>query len=131
MEKKLLPISFLLVIFIMLSGCQESNQEDNIDYQTFYSNNVNLPDALAENLTQEEINDIVQQGKALSFQLEYPSNWKAEYNMRGIGLFSVIFYPENAEDIYLKSIVFDLMSVQPDTTDEKLKLDFRILFQCT
>jgi len=130
MEKKLLLIYCLLPIFIILSGCQESNQEDNIDinYQTFYSNNVRFPDALAENLTQEGINDIVQFGKGLSFQLEYPSNWKAEYNMRGFVFFSIIFYPENAEDIYLKSIIFDLMYVQPGTTEEKVKSDFHITY---
>ena len=113
----------------MLTGCLESNQENNIkiDYQTFYSDNIRLPDALAENLTQAGINEIVELGKALSFQIDYPINWKAEYNMLGIGQFAVIFYPENTENIYLKSITFDLILVQ-NTTINKIIPDFRIPF---
>ena len=121
MENKRLIILISITIFVILPGCQESNQENGIkiDYQTFYSNNVTLPNALVENYPQEYVYDITGLGKALAFQLEYPSNWKAEYNMLGFGMFSVIFYPEYGE--LNKSITFDLMVLQPNTTINKFK----------
>jgi hypothetical protein len=130
MKKKTIVPLISVIIFVILTGCLDSNQENNIKihYQTFYSNNMRLPDALAENLTQAGINEIVELGKALSFQIDYPLEWEAEYNMVGIGIFSVIFYPENAENIYLKSVTFNLIIVHQNTTINKIKPQYHIPF---
>lgn len=119
MEKKV--VISLILMFIMLAGCQESNDNTKIDYQTFYSNDVSILQGLDENLTTEDIDEIAHLGEALSFKLKYPLNWESEYNLFGIGLFSVIFFPEKAESNYSKSITVDLIYVQQNTTIPKMK----------
>jgi hypothetical protein len=116
-------------MFIILSGCQESNNgNDTTNYKTFYSNDIMLPNAIMENLSNEEINDIIELGKALSFQIDYPSYWKVEYNPIGFGIFSIFFYPENADWKYSKYITFDLLLVQPDTSKEEMKIGLQNIY---
>jgi len=127
MKKKLLLISILLFSFILLPGCNETSNNIDIDYQIFYSNNITIPDIMNETLSQGEIEEIIEFGKALALQLEYPLNWKSEYNAGGVGIFSIIFYPENTESVHSKSITFDLLFVYPrNITIEELKLKLNI-----
>lgn len=130
MEKKLLLSLVILIVFVMLTGCLQSNQENGIkiDYQIFNSNNVVLPDYLVENLSYEDFYDITEMGKALAFQVEYPSNWKAEFNIESLGIFSVIFYPKDSNKDNLKSITLELMDSQPNITISKLKPNYLISF---
>jgi hypothetical protein len=123
MKKELLLTSIIL-LSLLLSGCTQPFSTTN--YQTFHSNNINIPDIMNETLPQEKIEEFIEYGKALNFTLEYPENWKSEYNIDGGELFSIIFYPKGTETVQSKSIVIDLVHIYTrNITIEELKTDFR------
>ena len=122
--KKLIPILLILTITISLfAGCTRQNGV-KINYQTFNSGNISFSAEDEELLPQEEIDFIIQLGKDLGFEVEYPEDWKSEYYILGIGDLSIIFYPENTE--LDKSITIDLLTAshEPITTSQ-LKTEFR------
>lgn len=116
---KLLLVLIFLCSFTLIPGCIEESNNINIDYQLFSSDNITIPQYLMENLSQQQIENISQLGESLAFQLEYPLNWKAEYNIGGI--FSIIFYSELVPS---KSIIIDLFQIYHyNITMKELKLD--------
>lgn len=123
--KKLIPILLILTITISLfSGCTQQNGV-KINYQTFYSGNINFSSEDEELLSQEEIDIIIQLGKDLAFEVEYPLDWQSEYNLDCCGEFSIRFYPENTDWRNSTYIRFERILMYPEPiTKEKLKLEF-------
>ena len=122
--KKLISITFILILIITLfSGCTQQNGV-KIIYQTFYSNDISFSATALEQLSQNDIEFIIETGKILAFEVEYPADWKSEYNMGGITDFSIIFYPENIE--LEKSISINLLTVFPEPIPTpQLRAEFR------
>jgi len=97
-NEKALAVGFMLVFLMVgLSGCQSP---EIYDYQIFYSNDLNieyftlLQDSPL-NISNSTIDNIIQDGKSLSFRIDYPHNWTVKFYLGGLGLFPLIFFPIN------------------------------------
>ena len=122
MKKLIAIIIILLFIINLFSGCTQQNGL-KINYQIFNSGNISFSEDALEQLLQEAIDEIKQFGKDLAFEVEYPEDWKSEYDLGGIGDLPIIFYPENTE--LDKSITINLLHVydEPIPTSQ-LKTEF-------
>jgi hypothetical protein len=129
---KLIVIGLSLIFSMaQLNGCISP---DKTNYQTFYSNDLNndffiLVENLPINISEDEIENITQDGKYWQYRIDYPMNWTAQFYMGGLSVFPVIFFPitTNFSQVLTAShITIDVITSSGTLDLDQLKIELKI-----